>query len=102
MNFAAGNDHFAAPFVPAVERHKFNKSHRQGIFAGKAGKIDDLIVIASANDAGIYLYRLKPKFFGRLDGCIDFVESVDPRDVEKILTVEAVEADRHTVESGVF
>src|SRR5437868_1013752 len=102
MNFAAGNDHLAAPVMPAVERHELDESHSDVVLAGKACKIDYLVVVSAANKDGVDLYRLKAEFFSSVNGGVDSIERVYTRDVDKTLAVQAVETDGHAVEPGGF
>ena len=75
---ASRHNHFAVPFVARIKRHKFDKPHADACLACKAGEIDNLVVVAAANDNGVDLYRIESGGLGRIDRRKHFMERIDP------------------------
>ena len=101
-DLTARDDHLTAPFVAAIERHKFDEPHRNVILAGESGKIDEFIIVMAPDDGGVDLNGRKSVLLRGLDRGEDLIKGVDAGDLFELFTIEAVEAYSDAVDARIL
>src|ERR1035441_7233659 len=102
-NFIEPNHDLRRPNAIFFERHKLDEAHHHSLGTRKHSKRNYLVLIESAHQHAINLYRIKPSLTCRAHSREHILVSIrHPSDTSKPLRINRIHADRHAVQPRVL